>query len=111
MKPGSGPSGTEFLIGAAGFRPGSGVALHVYRADPDNPQVHFFETYQIYEGEYNYITSIEIATGEDGRGSFGIATVPGDSGGGYGLINKPPSQDSGIVWYEFDALFNVEPLG
>ncbi len=116
-RPSYGPSGTDFTIGLAGLEPSTEAVLHLYFADPDDPDVTpiWFDSDEAwYAGPFDYVTSLVVTIDADGRGEYLIETSPGDPDGGYGLILEaegyvssfPPS-DGQIPPWGWDGEFII----
>ena len=79
IEPSSGPPGTTFRFGFAGFGEDSVVDVFLYK--------------EAARGRYDYLTAIPTVTDGLGQAILAIPTVPGDQVGTYCLIRRGPGAD------------------
>jgi hypothetical protein len=76
VEPTTGPAGTTFRFGFAGFDADRVIETYLYR--------------NMGRGDHGYLTAIPVTTDEDGQAVLGIPTTPDDPKGSYCLIRRGP---------------------
>jgi len=90
IRPDSGPPGTAFTVGLAGFEPDSDVPLNLYRA-------------AIGDNFYTYATTLFVAADDSGRAVGVLETVPSDPIAQYAFFGSTTSYEFGFE----DATFEL----
>jgi len=76
IEPSSGPPGTTFRFGIAGFAPNSVVDLYLYRAEGN--------------GSYRYLTKVPVTMDGLGQTVFSFPTARDDPKGSYCMLRRGP---------------------